>query len=58
MNPPRPIIVRIIEPAKDPTGIAHVIVQAIGLAGAVALLAVLLGLVLAAVMIWVRSRSA
>jgi hypothetical protein len=55
-----PIIVKLIEPPSDPTGIgiAHVIIQAMGFTAAVTLLAVVLGAVLGGVMYWVRSRSA
>jgi len=59
LQPPKsPIIVRLVEPARDPTGIADVIVGALGLTGAITVAAVLLGLLLAAVMFWVRRRSA
>ena len=53
-----PIIVKLIEPPKDPTGIADVIIGALGFTAAVTLLAVVLGLLLAAVMVWVRRRQA
>ncbi len=52
-----PIIVRITEPSDDPTGIAHVITQALGITGALTLLAVIFGVVFAAVLFWFRSRS-
>jgi hypothetical protein len=52
-----PIIVRIIEPPTDPTGLADVLIGALGLTGALALLAVVLGVVLGTVMFWLRSRS-
>jgi hypothetical protein len=55
--PSPPIIVKIIQPARDPIGLARIIFQAIGFTGAVTLLAVLLGLVLAGVMVWIRSRD-
>jgi len=59
-TPKPPIIVKLIEPPTDPTGIgiAHVIMQAMGFTGAVTLLAVVMGVLLAGVMYWVRSRSA
>ena len=58
-TPKPPIIVKLIEPPSDPTGIglAHVIFQAMGFTAAVTLLAVALGVVLAAVMHWVRRRQ-
>jgi hypothetical protein len=55
-QPASPIIVRIVETPKDPTGIAHVIVQALGFTGAAALLAVALGLLAGSVLFWVRRR--
>ena len=60
LQSPKPIIVKLIEPPSDPTGvgIAHVIIQAIGFTAAVSLLAVSLGVLLAGVLYWVRSRSA
>jgi hypothetical protein len=55
---PSPIIVKLIEPpSKDPTGLADVLIGALGLTGVLALLALLCGVVLAAVMFWVRSRQ-
>ena len=52
-----PVIVKLVEPKKDPTGIADVIIGAIGLTGAIVLLAVLLGAVMAVVMFWLRARA-
>lgn len=52
-----PVIVRINEPSEDPTGLAHVIVQALGITGALTLLAVLFGILLAAALFWFRSRE-
>jgi hypothetical protein len=52
-----PIIVKLVEPPRDPTGIAHVVIGALGLTGAITLIAVVLGLLVAGVMFWVRSRS-
>jgi hypothetical protein len=58
VNQPEPIIVDITEPTPGPIeGLAEVLVGAIGLTGALALLAVVCGAVLAALMFWVRSRS-
>lgn len=54
-----PIIVKIIEPpGSELTDLADVLLGSIGLTGAIVLLAVLLGFVMAGVMFWVRSRSA
>ena len=52
-----PVIVKIIEPPKDPTGIADVLIGSIGLTGAIVLLALALGLLMAAILFWVRSRK-
>jgi hypothetical protein len=52
-----PIIVKVIEPPHDPTGISDVIIGAIGLTGAIVLAAVVIGLLFGGVMFWVRSRS-
>jgi ABC-type phosphate transport system permease subunit len=57
-TPKPPIIVKLIEPPRDPTGIADVIIGSLGLTGAITLVAVLLGVVLAVAMYWVRRRSA
>ena len=56
-SPKPPIIVKLVEPRRDPTGLAHVLVGALGLTAALTLLAVLLGVALAGVMFWVRSRQ-
>jgi ABC-type phosphate transport system permease subunit len=55
--PNSPIIVKVISPPTDPTGIADVIVGSIGLTGAITLLAIVLGLVMAGILYWVRSRN-
>ena len=51
-----PIIVKLIEPNTDPLGLADVVIGALGLSGALALCAILLGVVLAGVLFLVRSR--
>jgi len=51
-----PIIVKIVEPPHDPTGLAGVLIGAIGLTGVIALAAVTFGLVLGALIFWVRSK--
>jgi hypothetical protein len=58
--PASPIIVRIIEPKKDPTGLgrlSEILVGSLGLTGALLLLAALLGVLLAGLTYWVRSRQ-
>lgn len=51
-----PIIVKLIEPPHDPTGLADVLIGAIGLTGVLTLGAVTLGLIVGALIFWVRSR--
>ena len=52
----QPVIVKIIEPPKDPTdGLADVLLGSLGVAGALTLFAVLFGVVLAGVLFWMRS---
>ena len=52
-----PIIVKIVEEPHDPTGLAEVLVGAIGLTGAIVLAAVTLGLIVGGVMFVLRSRQ-
>ena len=52
-----PIIVKLVDLPKDPTGLADVLVGALGLTGVIVLIAVILGAVLAGVMFWKRSRT-
>ena len=49
-----PIIVKLIEPPKDPTGLAGVLIGALGLTGVITLIAVTLGAVTALVIFWAR----
>jgi hypothetical protein len=51
-----PVTVRIVEP-RDPTGLADVLVRSLGLTGVLALIAVVAGIVMAAVLFAIRSRS-
>lgn len=53
-----PIIVKIVELPSDPTGLADVLIGALGLTGVIVLIAVVLGFVMGAVLFWFRSRSA
>ena len=57
MKPQDPIIVKIVEPSEL-SGLADVLLGAIGLTGVVTLLAIAAGLVVAGLMFWWRSRSA
>ena len=55
-DPINPIIVKIIEPPKDPTGLADVLVGALGLTGVLGLAAILIGIAVGGVIFWMRSR--
>ena len=52
-----PIIVKIVEPSEL-SGLADVLLGAIGLTGVLTLLAITAGVVVAGVLFWWRSRSA
>ena len=55
-QPSSPVMVKIIEPNKDPTGLADVLIGALGLSGVLSLIAVLAAVVFGAVLFWLRSR--
>ena len=55
-QPAPPIIVKIVEPSGDPTGLAKVVFDALGLTGVIVLLAVASGLAFAGLLFWLRSR--
>ena len=55
-EPINPLIVKIIEPPKDPTGLADVLVGALGLTGVLGLAAILIGVATGVVIFWMRSR--
>jgi hypothetical protein len=58
-QPAPPIIVKIIETPKDPTeGLADVLLGALGVTGVLFAGALVMGLVTAALLYWLRSRSA
>jgi hypothetical protein len=53
-----PIIIDIVQPPEHPlSGLAGVLIGALGLAGTLLLVAAVLGLVLAGLMFWLRSRN-
>ena len=52
----QPIIVKLVEPKTDPTGLSDIIIGSLGLAGALALVTLALGAVIAGVLFFVRSR--
>jgi hypothetical protein len=59
--PSKPVIVKLISPPQDSTGLstlADVLIGSLGLTGAIVLAAFVMGAVLAAVMYWFRHRSA
>ena len=52
-----PVIVKIIEPPSDPTGLADVLLGVVRLTGVYVLVAVVLGGLFAYALFWYRSRS-
>ncbi len=54
---PSPIIVKLIDPPRDPTGLADVLIGALGLTGVLTLMAVTLGVLLAGVMFFLRRHN-
>lgn len=57
MKPQDPIIVKLVEPSEL-SGLADVLIGAIGLTGVVTLLAIAAGVAMAGLLFWWRSRSA
>jgi hypothetical protein len=55
-DPLGPVIVKIIEPPKDPTGLADVLVGVLGLSSVLGLAAISIGIAIGALIFWVRSR--
>jgi hypothetical protein len=56
-----PVIVRIIQPPKDTTGLTQlrdVLIGSLGLTGAIVFAALVIGAAIAGIMFWVRRRSA
>jgi len=53
----KPIIVKIMPPEGDPTGLADVLIGALGLTGVLVLLAVVAAAVFGGVLFWIRSRG-
>jgi hypothetical protein len=55
----KPIIVRIPQdpPKSELSGLADVLLGSLGLTGVIVIAAILLGVVMAGVMFWMRSRS-
>jgi hypothetical protein len=57
-QPDPPIVVKIIEPPGDPTGLGDVLLAALGVTGVLVLGAAVLGVLLGGLMFWLRRRSA
>ena len=53
---PGPVIVRIIETPKDPTGLADVLVGVLSLSTVLGLATISIGVVIGVLIFWVRSR--
>ena len=53
---PGPVIVRIIEPPKDPTGLADVLIGVLGLSTVLGVAAISIGVAIGVLIFWVRSR--
>jgi hypothetical protein len=53
---PAPIIVEIIEPPKDPTGLADVLVGVLGLSTVLGLATIVIGVAIGGMIFWLRSR--
>jgi hypothetical protein len=51
-----PVIVKIIETPKDPTGLADVLIGVLGLSSVLSLAAISIGVAIGALIFWVRSR--
>ena len=51
------IVVKLVNPNKDPTGLADVLLKSLGLTGVMVLVAVVAGIVMAAVLFLWRSRK-
>ena len=51
-----PVIVKIIEPPSDPTGLADVLVGVLGLSTVLGIAAISIGIALGGLIFWVRSR--
>jgi hypothetical protein len=55
-QPHAPIIVKIVETPRDPTGLAAVLVGALGLTGVILLMALVLGLLAGGILYFARAR--
>ena len=57
INQQKGIIVKLLETPHDPTGLADVLIGSLGLTGAIVLLAVVSGAIMAGLLFWMRSRN-
>ena len=55
-QPQTPIIVKLVETPRDPTGLASVMIGALGLTGVLVLIALVLGLLAGGILYFARSR--
>ena len=51
------VIVKLVEPSGDPTGLSQVLIGALGLTGVLVLLAIIAALIFGGLMLWFRSRT-
>jgi len=51
------IVVKLVDPNKDPTGLADVLLKSLGLTGVMVLVAVVAGIVMAGLLFLWRSRK-
>ena len=56
IQPSEPVIVKIIEPPTDPTGLADVLVGVLGLSTVLGIAAISIGIAIGGLIFWVRSR--
>ena len=56
MTQSSPVIVKLIEPKTDPTGLAHVFLDALALTGVIVLAALVAAAIFGTLLFWIRSR--
>ena len=56
-QPAAPIIVKIAEPPSELAKLSDVLLNSLGLTGALALMAILLGAIVGGAIFWIRKRS-
>ena len=50
----KPVIVKLVEPPGDPTGLADVLIGALGLTGVIVVVALLLAVIFGGALFWLR----